>query len=78
MIRESIKEIMKSRQVKQKELAEYIGVTKVTMSAFLAGKINLGLEKVELILDFLKISLTAESNKEKNRRQRISGQDLKH
>lgn len=36
MIRETIKEAMKFRSVKQIELAEYIGVTKDTMPAFVA------------------------------------------
>lgn len=60
MIREVVKEAMKFRSVKQIELAEYIGVTKGTMSAFLAGRINLGLDKVELMFEFLKIKLSIE------------------
>ena len=57
MIRETIKEAMKFRSVKQIELAEYIGVTKGTMSAFLAGRVNLGQDKIETILKYLSIDL---------------------
>ena len=57
MIREAIKEAMKIREVKAKDLAEHIGVTKSTMSLFLSGKINLGQGKIEAILDFLSIEL---------------------
>lgn len=57
MIRESIREAMIFRKVKSKELAEYIGVAKSTMSLFLNGKINLGQDKIEAILGFLEIDL---------------------
>lgn len=48
---------MKLRKVKQKDLADFAGVTKGTMSAFLAGRINLGLDKIEMIFRFLNIEL---------------------
>ncbi len=51
---------MKLRKIKQKELAEFIGITKGTMSAFLAGRINLGLDKVEMIFEYLDIKLVIE------------------
>ena len=57
MIREIVKEAMKLRNVKSKDLAEHIEVTKSTMSLFLNGKTNLGQEKIEKILDFLNIKL---------------------
>ena len=57
MIRETVKEAMKLRNVKSKDLAEYVEVTKSTMSLFLNGKMNLGQEKIEKILDFLNIKL---------------------
>ncbi len=57
MIREAIKEAMILRKVKAKDLAEYIGVTKSTMSLFLNRKTNLGQEKIEAILEFLGIAL---------------------
>lgn len=57
MIRETIKEAMKLRRVKAKDLAENIGVAKSTMSLFLNGKLNLGQEKIELIFKFLGIDL---------------------
>ena len=57
MIREIVKEAMKLRNVKSKDLAEQIEVTKSTMSLFLNGKTNLGQEKIEKILDFLNIKL---------------------
>ena len=57
MIRDAIKEAMKLRKVKQKDLADFAGVTKGTMSAFLAGRINLGLDKIEMIFRFLNIEL---------------------
>ncbi len=60
MIRDTIKKVMKLRKIKQKELAEYIGITKGTMSAFLAGRINLGLDKIEMIFEYLNIKLTIE------------------
>lgn len=52
MIRETVKEAMKLRNVKSKDLAEHVEVTKSTMSLFLNGKTNLGQEKIEKILDF--------------------------
>lgn len=55
--RETVKEAMKLRNVKSKDLAEYVEVTKSTMSLFLNGKTNLGQEKIEKILDFLDIKL---------------------
>ena len=57
MIRETVKEAMKLRNVKSKDLAEHVEVTKSTMSLFLNGKKNLGQEKIEKILDFLDIKL---------------------
>lgn len=57
MIREAVKEAMKLRKVKSKDLAEYVGVTKSTMSLFLNGKIDFKQEKIEKILDFLNIKL---------------------
>ena len=57
MIRETVKEAMKLRNVKSKDLAEHVEVTKSTMSLFLNGKTNLGQEKIEKILDFLDIKL---------------------
>lgn len=60
MIREAVKEAMKLRNVKSKELAENIGITKSTMSLFLSGKTNLGQEKIEAILEVLKIRLMIE------------------
>ena len=48
MIRETVKEAMKLRNVKSKDLAEHVEVTKSTMSLFLNGK---------TILDFLDIKL---------------------
>lgn len=57
MIRETIKKAMKIRKVKAITLAEYIGVTRSTMSLFFNGKLNLGQEKIEKIFDFLGIKL---------------------
>ena len=57
MIRETVKEAMKLRNVKSRDLAEHVEVTKSTMSLFLNGKTNLGQEKIEKILDFLNIKL---------------------
>jgi DNA-binding Xre family transcriptional regulator len=57
MIREAVKEAMKLRKVKSKDLAEYIGVTKSNMSLFLNGKLDFKQDKVEKILDFLDIKL---------------------
>lgn len=58
MIRETIKEAVKLRKVKAKDLAEHIGITRSTMSLFLNGKTNLGQEKLEMIFEFLNIKLT--------------------
>ena len=57
MIREAIKEAMKFRNVKSKDLAEYIGVTKSNMSLFLNGKLDFKQDRIEKILDFLNIKL---------------------
>lgn len=57
MIREVITEAMKIRKVKSKDLADFVGVTKSTMSLFLNGKTNLGQEKIETMLEFLRIEL---------------------
>lgn len=57
MIREAIKEAMQFRKLKSKDLAEFIGVTKSTMSLFLNGKMNLGQDKIEALFEFLNISL---------------------
>lgn len=57
MIREVIKEAMKVRKVKAKDLAEHIGINKSTMSLFLSDKMNLGQEKIEMIFRFLNIEL---------------------
>lgn len=57
MIRETVKEAMELRNVKSKDLAEYIGVTKSSMSLFLNGKRAMGQEKIEKILNFLNIKL---------------------
>lgn len=57
MIRESVKEAMKLRNVKSKDLAEYIGVTKSNMSLFLNGKLDFKQDNIEKILEFLNIKL---------------------
>ena len=57
MIREVIIEAMKIRKIKSKGLAELIGVAKSSMSLFFNGKMNLGQEKIEMMLKFLNIDL---------------------
>lgn len=57
MIRKTIKEAMKIRKVKSKDLAEHIGVSGSSMSLFLNGKMNLGQNKIEAILEYLNIGL---------------------
>ncbi|EKU92169.1 MULTISPECIES: helix-turn-helix domain-containing protein [Bacteroides] len=57
MIREVIIEAMKIRKIKSKDLAELIGVAKSSMSLFFNGKMNLGQEKIEMMLKFLNIDL---------------------
>lgn len=57
MIRETVKEAMKLRNVKSKDLAEYIGVTKSNMSLFLNGKLDFKQDRIEKILDLLDIKL---------------------
>lgn len=57
MIRDSVKEAMKLRNVKSKDLAEYIGVTKSNMSLFLNGKLDFKQDNIEKILEFLNIKL---------------------
>ena len=52
MIRESVKEAMKLRNVKSKDLAEYIGVTKSNVSLFLNGKLDFKQDNIEKILEF--------------------------
>lgn len=60
MIRDVIKEAMKLRNVKAKDLAEHIGVTKSSMSLFLNGKRAMGQEKIEAMLEHLRIELIIE------------------
>ena len=57
MIRETIKEAMRIRKVKSKDLAEHIGLSESSMSLFLNGKMNLGQNKIESILEYLNIEL---------------------
>lgn len=57
MIRKTIKEAMKIRKVKSKDLAEHIGLSECSMSLFLNGKMNLGQNKIESILEYLNIGL---------------------
>lgn len=57
MIRKTIKEAMKIRKVKSKDLAEHIGLSESSMSLFLNGKMNLGQKKIEAILEYLNIGL---------------------
>ena len=57
MIRDIVKEAMKLRKVKSKDLAEHIGVSGSSMSLFLNGKMNLGQNKIEAILEYLNIGL---------------------
>ena len=57
MIREVIIEAMKILKIKSKDLAELIGVAKSSMSLFFNGKMNLGQEKIEMMLKFLNIDL---------------------
>lgn len=60
MISEVIKEAMALRNVKSKELAEHIGVTRSSMSLFLNKKRAIGLEKIEAMLQYLRIKLEIE------------------
>lgn len=48
---------MKLRKVTGKDLAEYVGIANSSISQFLTGKMNLGQEKIELILEYLGIEL---------------------
>lgn len=57
MIRNAIKEAMNLRKIKQKDLAEHIGTTKSSMSLFLNGKRAMGQEKIEAMLEYLRIEL---------------------
>ena len=57
MIRNAIKEAMKLRKIKQKDLVEHIGTTKSSMSLFLNGKRAMGQEKIEAMLEYLRIEL---------------------
>lgn len=57
MIRDIVKEAMKLRKVKSKDLAEHIGLSESAMSLFLNGKMNLGQNKIEAILRCLNIGL---------------------
>lgn len=60
MIREKIKEAMNIRGIKASDLAEQIGITKSPMSQFLNGKIGLKHEKLEAIMEYLRIKLVIE------------------
>ena len=57
MIRDIVKEAIKLRKVKSKDLAEHIGLSESSMSLFLNGKMNLGQNKIEYILEYLNIEL---------------------
>ena len=65
MILEAIKEGMKIRGVKAKNLAEYVGITKSTMSLFLSGKTKLGQDKLDALLIYLNIELVVKLAYEK-------------
>lgn len=60
MIREIVKEAMTLRKVKAKDLAEVVGIAPSTMSQFLNGRTRLGQEKLEIMLEYLKIKLIIE------------------
>lgn len=62
MIRDIVKEAMKLRKVKSKDLAEHIGLSESSMSLFLNGKMNLGQNKIEYILEYLNIELVIKKN----------------
>lgn len=62
MIRDIVKESMKLRKVKSKDLAEHIGLSESSMSLFLNGKMNLGQNKIEYILEYLNIELVIKKN----------------
>ena len=57
MIRGTIKEAMKLRKIKGKDLAEHIGLAESSMSLILNGKMNLGQRKIEMIFEYLRIGL---------------------
>lgn len=57
MIRGTIRSAMKIRNIKAKDIADFIGVSKSSMSLFLNGKMNFGQDKLEKIFEFLKIEL---------------------
>lgn len=60
MIQEAIVEAMKIRKVKTKDIANHIGVTKSFMSLFLNGKRAMGKEKLEAMLEHLRINFILE------------------
>lgn len=63
MILEAVKEAMKIRGVKAKDLAEAIGVTKGSMSLFLSGKMNLGQNKIDALLVYLNVDFVVKLTK---------------
>ena len=49
MIREAILEALKKRGIKQVELADHLGISKIPLNAFLKGKGKISIENLSLI-----------------------------
>ena len=57
MIREVILEALKKRGIKQIELADYLGINKSPLNAFLKGKGKISMENIEKSFLFLGIDI---------------------
>ncbi|WP_373720509.1 helix-turn-helix domain-containing protein [Bacteroides heparinolyticus] len=62
MIREKIKQAMYIRGISASEMSKSLGISKSILSSFLSGKSGIGIDKMESILDYLRIELVINLN----------------
>lgn len=55
-VRKELKEFLKSKGVKNKYIANYAGLTDASISMFLHDKRDLSRQKLDLILEYIKIN----------------------
>ena len=56
-IRESLSELRKTKEIKQKDIADSIGVERSKLSRFEKGEVNIPIEKIELYAEYLGMEL---------------------
>ena len=57
MIRTAIKNAMEAKGIRQQELADVLGVSKSSVSNYLAGRRKLKIENIEKALEFLGLEI---------------------